>query len=244
MNLEDYPDGIKEDIEDQSLEILGSISEDIIVIGGWAVRALLQSRHARYTLDVDGITKTRKIVAVGKKLEALGLKGRRAEWGVQYFRKYTPGVGILGPAKTIPNDIELRIEISGQRIKEKHTHHFFEFDLDEYEKGSIPYHSGKGSVQVKIPPARVMAAVKLGLPADYKNNFDAAALLRIADIDEVIRTIKSNDDWRDVVIRRIPKLIGRISMSDDLAHILAVNAGIDIRGYARKLKEIEKQLSL
>ena len=116
--------------------------------------------------------------------------------------------------------------------------------MDEYEKGSIPYHSGKGSVPVKIPPARVMAAVKLGLPADYKNNFDAAALLGIADIDEVIRTIKSNDDWRDVVVRRIPKLLGRISMSDDLAHILAVNAGIDIRGYARTLKEIEKQLSL
>jgi len=244
MNLEDYPAGIKEDIEDQSLEILGGISEDIIVIGGWGVRALLQSRHARYTLDVDGITKTRKIEAVGKKLEALGLKGRRAEWGVQYFKKYRPGANIQAPASAVPEDIELRIEISGPRIKEKHTHHFFEFDLDEYENGSIPFHSGKGSVPVRIPPAQVMAAVKLGLPADYKNNFDAAALLRIADIGEVIRTIKTNDDWRDVVIRRIPKLIGRISMSDDLAHILAVNAGIDIRGYARKLKEIEKQLKL
>jgi hypothetical protein len=244
MNLEDYPAGIKEDIEDQSLEILGGISEDIIVIGGWAVRALLQSRHARYTLDVDGITKTRKIEVVGKKLETFGLKGRRAEWGVQYFKKYNPGIKIPVSAGSVREDIELRIEISGPRIKEKHTHHFFEFDLNEYEKGSIPFHSGNGSVQVKIPPARVMAAVKLGLPADYKNNFDAAALLGIADIGEVIRTIKSNDDWRDVMVRRIPKLIGRISMSDDLAHILAVNAGIDIRGYARKLKEIEKQLKL
>jgi hypothetical protein len=99
-------------------------------------------------------------------------------------------------------------------------------------------------VPVKIPPARVMAAVKLGLPADYKNNFDAAALLGIADIGEVIRTIRSNDDWGDVVIRRIPKLIGRIGMSDDLAHILALNAGIDIRGYTRNLKEIKKQLIL
>jgi hypothetical protein len=242
MNLEDYPDGIKEDIEDQSLEILGNISKDIIVIGGWAVRVLLQSRHARYTLDVDGITKTRKIEAVGKKLEALGLKGRRAEWGVQYFRKYKPGIKIPVSAESVREDIELRIEISGPRIKEKYTHHFFEFNLDEYERGSIPFHSGKGSVPVKIPPARVMAAVKLGLPADYKNNFDAAALLRIADIDEVIKTIKTNDDWRDVVIRRIPKLIGRIGMSDDLAHILAVNAGIDIRDYVKKLREIERRL--
>jgi len=95
---------------------------------------------------------------------------------------------------------------------------------------------------VKIPPARVMAAVKLGLPADYKNNFDAAALLRIADIGEVIRTIKSNDDWSDVVVRRIPKFLGRIVQSDDLAHILAVNAGIDIREYTRKLREIESRL--
>ena len=242
MNLEDYPAGIKEDIEDQSLDILGGISEDIIVIGGWAVRALLQSRHARYTLDVDGITKTRKIEAVGKKLEALGLKGRRAEWGVQYFRKYKPIIKIPVSTGSVREDIELRIEISGPRIKEEHTHHFFEFDLNEYEKGSIPFHSGKGSVQVKIPPARVMAAVKLGLPADYKNNFDAAALLRIADIGEVIRTIKSNDDWGEVVIRRIPKLQGRISMSDDLAHILAVNAGINIRDYVTKLREIEERL--
>jgi len=118
MNLEDYPVEIKQDIEDQSLEILNIISDDIIVIGGWAVRALLQSRHARYTLDVDGITATRKMGAVGKKLEALGLKGRRAEWGVQYFKKYRPKARIPAPAKANPQDVELRIEISGPRIKE------------------------------------------------------------------------------------------------------------------------------
>jgi hypothetical protein len=163
-----------------------------MVIGGWAVRALLQSRHARYTLDVDGITGKGNIGAVGKKLEALGLRGRKVEWGVQYFKRYRPGAGTGTSARVIPEGIELRIEISGPRIKEKHTHHFFEFDLDEFEKGTIPFHLKKGAVQVRIPPSKVMAAVKLGLPADYKNNFDAASLLGIAEIEEV-------------VVRRIPK---------------------------------------
>ena len=35
MNLEEYPEPIKKDIEDQSLFILEHIADDIIVIGGW-----------------------------------------------------------------------------------------------------------------------------------------------------------------------------------------------------------------
>ena len=47
MNLEDFPEPIKKDIEDQSLSILEQIKEDIIVIGGWAVRALTGDKHSR-----------------------------------------------------------------------------------------------------------------------------------------------------------------------------------------------------
>jgi hypothetical protein len=40
MNLEDLDREVKEDIEDQSLEILALVKDEIIVIGGWAVRAI------------------------------------------------------------------------------------------------------------------------------------------------------------------------------------------------------------
>jgi hypothetical protein len=53
MNLEELPEPIKKDIEDQSLSILEHIKDDIIVIGGWAVRALTGDKNGRYTLDIE-----------------------------------------------------------------------------------------------------------------------------------------------------------------------------------------------
>ena len=55
MNLEDLDRNVKEDIEDHSLDILDRVKDDIVVIGGWAVRAHLGTGHHRYTLDVDGM---------------------------------------------------------------------------------------------------------------------------------------------------------------------------------------------
>ncbi len=51
MNLQEYPEPIKQDIEDQSLSILKHINDDVIVIGGWAVRALVGEKHGRYILE-------------------------------------------------------------------------------------------------------------------------------------------------------------------------------------------------
>ena len=48
--------------------------------------------------------------------------------------------------------------------------------------------------------------MKLGLPADYRNNHDVAMLLRLCDADEVLRVIRANDDWAGLVLRRMPKL--------------------------------------
>lgn len=60
MNVEELPTQVKNDVEDQSLAILEDIRDDIVVVGGWAVRAHLQSRHARHTLDVDGVAEEAK----------------------------------------------------------------------------------------------------------------------------------------------------------------------------------------
>ena len=68
MNLEDFPEPIKKDIEDQSLELLEHINDNIIVIGGWAVRALTSNKHGRYTLDIDGVTnpKNNRSIAISR----------------------------------------------------------------------------------------------------------------------------------------------------------------------------------
>ena len=55
MNLQEYPTRIKNDIEDQSLQLLSLIKDSLVVIGGWGVRAHAQKNHKRYTLDIDAV---------------------------------------------------------------------------------------------------------------------------------------------------------------------------------------------
>lgn len=38
VNLERLPKQVRDDIEDQSLDLLQQIQKNIVVIGGWAVR--------------------------------------------------------------------------------------------------------------------------------------------------------------------------------------------------------------
>ena len=243
MNIEELPDEIKNDIEDQSLSILSLINKDIILIGGWAVRALLGENHGRYTLDVDGVSDPKKFKEIEKKLKNAGLNARNYEWGIQFHQKYKPKVTIDTKIKEEVNNIELRIEISGPRIKESDSQHFFEFSLTKFEKREIPYHSNNHKVLVYVPSPEDMAAVKLGLPVDYKNNYDAQMLLIICDIEKVIEKIKSNNDWYKMVIKRLPKIIGRIKDRDRIEHILAIEKGLNIKKQIKILEYIKNKLS-
>lgn len=242
MNLEEFPEPIKKDIEDQSLSILEHITDDIIVIGGWAVRALTGGKHGGYTLDIDGVSEQNTIKKVETNLETLGMKRRKGDWGIQFYQHYDPRVNFPEEIRREIEKIELRIEISGPRIKESQTHHYFEFKLTEFTEREIQYHMKKEKVKVHVPPAEHMAAVKLGLPVDYKNNFDSQVLLGICNVENVIEIIKSNDDWSEMVIRRIPKLIGRLNDKDRLEHILAINNGVNIRENIKTMRYIEDKL--
>lgn len=242
MNIEDFPEPIKKDIEDQSLSTLEHIKDDIIVIGCWAVRALTGNKHGRYTLDIDGVAEDSKIEGIESKLLSVGMNVRRNEWGTQYYHKYVPSINVPGDIRDEVEKVELRIEISGPKIKESHTDHYFEFSLTEFEKRKIPYHMKDENIVVCVPSAEHMAAVKLGLPVDYKNNFDSQVLLDICNVDKVIEVIKENDDWAEMVIRRNPKLIGRLSNKDRLEHILAINVGINIKDHIKTMKYIENEL--
>ena len=242
MNFEDFPDLVKKDIEDSSLSVLEHINDDIIVIGGWAVRALIGDKHGRYTLDIDGVVEINKIEEIESKLSSVVMNMRRSEWGIQFYHKYNPRTKIPEDIRDEIEKVELRIEISGPRIKESQTAHYFEFSLKEYEHREISYHMRENKIKVKVPPADHMAAVKLGLPVDYKNNLDSQVLLDICDVDRVVEVIKGNDDWAEMAIRRIPKLIGRLSQKDRLEHILAMNIGINIKEHVKIMKYIEKEL--
>lgn len=242
MNLQDYPEVIKNDIEDQSLDVLEHINDDIVVIGGWAVRALLGKDHKRYTLDVDGVTSKDKFDIITDKLSKFDLKPGESEWGIKYYKAYVPKVDIHENIRSEIGPIELRIEISEPLIKEYDSHHYFEFSLVNYVQRDIEYNNKSKILSVKIPPIAHMTAVKLGLPVDYKNNYDVAALLRESDIEEVINIIENNDDWNEMVLRRIPKSIGRINVPERPEHILAINSGIDVKEHIKKLKLIEQKL--
>lgn len=242
MNLEDFPMSVKKDIEDQSLSLLEHIKDDIIVIGGWAVRALTSDKHGRYTLDIDGVIEPEKLKEIESKLSAIGMNLRKNEWGMQFYHKYKSNVDVVEELKKEIKDVELRIEISGPRIKELRTDHYFEFSLTNYEERKIPYHLKKNEIIIKVPPVEHMAAVKLGLPVDYKNNLDSQVLLEICDVGKVIELILANDDWAEMVIRRIPKLIGRLEQKDRLEHMLAMNVGIDIKEHIKTMRYIENKL--
>jgi hypothetical protein len=243
MNLEELPENVKKDIEGKSLSILKVIKEDIIVVGGWAVRAHAGEKHARYTLDIDGVAAEKKLPGIRNQLKKLDLDHRDSEWGFQFFKKYEPGIEITDKEiKKIADQIELRIELSPPKIKEFQTHHYFEFSLNDYVTKEIPYHNVDLSVKVNVPAVESMAAVKLGLPVDYKNNFDSAILLAMCDIDEIITTIKSNDDWYEMVLRRIPKQKGRIKDPGRLENLLLLNAGINIKDHIRKLDYLASNL--
>jgi len=242
MKLEQLSEPVKKDIEDQSLEILEMIAPKIIVIGGWGVRAHLGKAHHRYTLDVDGVTDEKTLLELQKLFISIGFNETRVEWGIKFFKKYVPRVDIPAGMKTLAKEVELRIEISPPRIKEYETHHYFEFSLTDFEIKEILYHNNEKTVKVRVPPLEDMTAVKLGLPVDYKHNYDAAMLLQKSNIEKVILAIKSNDDWASLVLRRMPKLKGRIGQSGSLENTLAIAAGLDVRQHVKTLELIGNKL--
>ena len=242
MNLEEFPTGIQEDIEDQSLEILERINDNLIVIGGWGVRAHLGTSHNRSTLDVDVVADEASLKEIRETLGEMGFAEREADWGIGYFAKYNPRVDVPKKFQEDIQIVELRIEPSLPRITEKQTPHYFEFSLDEYEIKVIHYHGQDKELKIKVAPIEHITAQKLGLPVDYKNCHDAAMMLEKCDIGMVIQSIQGNDNWSEMFLRRLPKLVGRISQPGSRPNILALNSGLDIKKHIGRLKQIEQTL--
>jgi len=242
MNIELLTTGMKEDIEDQSLEVLASIAPDVLVIGGWAVRALAGPLHGRYTLDVDAVAGPEGLSRVRDALGALPLEPRQHPWGVSYAMTYVPRVPVTEADRPKLEGLELRIEVSGPRIYDIDGRHFFEFPLEEAVDRELRDHAGGRALRVRVPTAARMAAAKLGLPLDYKNSFDAVVLLTLVDVDEVIRIILATDEHRELVSRRLKKLAGRLRSRDRYEWTLAERLGLDLDVHAAKLERIRVAL--
>lgn len=241
MNLQEYPKHIKDDIEDQSLYLLSSIREYLLVIGGWGVRAHAKENHGRYTLDVDAVADAYGIQEAKNILAQNGLDCRITDWGFQFYKSYKPSFPLNEEEQKL-NLPELRIEISGPRITEYETAHYFEFSLTDYQKKKIQFHATGKSLLVCVPPVEDLAAVKLGLPADYKNILDSLVLLQLCSIEDVVAVIRRNDSWDETVLRRMPKYIGRINDRNSLVYRLAIDAQINVKKSKKELMDIEKLL--
>ena len=242
MNVERIPLDVRDDIEDQSLEILERIAEGVVVIGGWAVRAVLGPDHGRFSLDVDAVAGKREIEELQEILGGMGFELSERDWGIRMFAPYVPRVEVGDLKADVLEGIELRVEVSGPRMYDIGMDHFFEFPLDETESKNLPFHNVDEEVTVRVPSCERLAANKLGLPVDYKNNFDAAMLLAVADIDKVIEIILGTDDWRELVLRRGPRQMGRFRQRGRIEHVLARSVGLDIDGYITNLRRIHKSI--
>jgi hypothetical protein len=242
MNVGRIPEEVRDDIEDQSLGILEAVADHVVVIGGWAVRAVLGPVHGRFSLDVDAVAAPEGIEEVRRILEGMGFELLETDWGIRMFAPYKPrvDVGHLDPG--VLEGIELRVEVSGYRMHDVETRHYYEFPPEETEGRRLRYHGQDREVHVTIPTRERLAANKLGLPVDFKNNYDAAMLLAVSDVDRVIEIILDTDDWRAMVLRRGPKQVGRFRQSGRIERVLARSADLDIDGYIRCLGRIQEAL--
>jgi hypothetical protein len=242
MNIQELPTEIKEDIEDSSLDLLAKIVDHIVLIGGWAVRSHLGDNHRRFTLDVDGIAGEEDQLHIRDRMVELGLKEVKTDWGVKFWSRYEPRVPVPEEFTAIVEPVEMRVEVSGPVTKDVDSHHYFEFNLEEFDEKVIVYHRKEEVLGVRVPPIDTMAAVKLGLPVDFKNNHDVVGLLRVCDVDRVVQVVLATDDWREMVLRRLPKLIGRIQQRGRLENALAIEMGVDIPSHVSTLRHIEELL--
>jgi hypothetical protein len=243
LNLEQLPEPIAEDIEVQSLALLETVRDRVVVIGGWGVRAWTHEIATRNTMDVDGVAKREDMGSITRTLREEGLlAASQGDWGVRFHKRYSPSMReaeeAVGQSPDFLREIELRIEVSQPRIYEKRTPHYFEFDLGRAVWKRISSRRNTTSTECRVADISELAANKIGLPADYKNIFDLALLLDRCPMDNVVRIIKSTDDWKDVVLRRIPKIIGRVQREDSMANMLMKAFGIDIDGFVQSVERI------
>jgi hypothetical protein len=248
LNLEQLPKAIAEDIEVQSLGLLQGIKEHIVVIGGWGVRAWTQDIASRNTMDVDGVAVEADLRFITRALRKAGMSAdAEDDWGMRFHKEYLPSTSAAAEeaeeTRGLPEEIELRVEVSEPRIPEKRSPHYFEFDTGKAVIRRISTHRRTASAECRVADLTELAANKVGLPADYKNIFDLALLLDRSSVESIVEVIKSIDDWRDMVVLRVPKIIGRVQREDNTANMLMRAHGVDVGDFVKAVAEIQSSIT-
>ena len=197
-------------------------------------------KYARYTLDVDAVTAPENIKTVYNILAKKGfIFPEEKDWGIQFYKPYQPNPKVSCNLSSV-KEIQIRIEISPPQIHEIDTLHYFEFDLNKTTHKTVVSHGEQQAIQITVPEIEYLTANKLGLPADYKNRYDAAILLQNSNFHKCLEIIQKTDNWKEMVLCRIPKFIGKTKDKEDIAHLLLLRANINIRNYLDKLIAIQQ----
>lgn len=229
----------KKDLERQSLETIAPIKDKIVIIGGWAARAWGGGKHKRFTFDIDGVASEKNLRRVRNKLADVGMKMHPTSWGVKFSKPYTPTPGIGAQPGDI--GIQIKIELSPPRIHED-SDHYFEFDLKRTRDKVVGSLDGKTELEVKIPEVEYLIANKLGIPSDYRSQYDITVLLPLCDERKLVDLIKNTDRWGELVLRRIPKTAERIRNPTTGVHDALSDVGVDIKLVVDTLARIAGRL--
>jgi DNA-binding transcriptional ArsR family regulator len=226
--LRELPARVKNALERRSLELLSRVAEDIVVVGGWAARAW-SGAHVRYTYDVDGVADEEELERAHEKLTDLRLTPQKTEWG--YI--YTAPSRVRGA----PADLLIKIELSLPRIYDVDGLHYFEFDLRHLKRKTVKSVDGKFKVEVRVPEPEYVLANKLGLPAYFKNEYDAGILLPLCNVDKLVEIIKGTDRWRERVLERGSAMLDHLKNPKSLSH-QELSRTVDIGSVCVRLEEV------
>ena len=207
--LRELPKRAKDALEHRSLDLLSDVTEDIVVIGGWAARAWSGRKHIRYTYDIDGVADERGLERAHEKLTDLRLSPQKTEWGYIYTApSRVPGA---------PEGLLIKIELSLPRIYDIDGLHYFEFDPKRSEQKTIETVDGESKLKIRVPEIWYLAANKLGLEASFGNEYDLGSLLRLCDTQKLVAIIKAIDRWRERVLERAPKMLNHLRDPDSIS---------------------------
>jgi hypothetical protein len=136
-----------------------------------------------------------------------------------------------------PADLLIKIELSLPRIYDIDGLHYFEFDLQHVERKTVKSVDGKFKVEVRVLEPEYVLANKLGLPASFKNEYDAGVLLPLCDMNKLVEIMKRTDRWREGVLERGSEMLDHLKNPKSLSR-WELSRTVDISSILARLEQV------
>ncbi len=250
QGLHALPEVLKQYIEDESLNVVEKIrssSIPFLLIGGWAVRAIVGSDHDRYTFDVDGVVGSKDAFGkIANVLKADGLEPSTSDWGCVFQRKLKLPPDLLKrvddkQSAFVSEKCKIKLEFSTPRIYTADEKHFFEFKMNKWQELDVTSKSGRVS-RAEVALTEYVMASKLGI-SDWKNVYDVGVLSRITRVETVAEVIRGCDRWNELVLRKVVRFRQEAEGKlPGIAYALLKAQNLDVP-YVNYLKELQHLLS-